>query len=164
MGWWCGVVVCGVVVCGVVVCGVVMCGVVMCGVVVCGVVVWGGDVWGGGVWCGGVWGGDVWGGDVWGGDVWGGDTCFSSHRFSLAQCKALKAYALQMVSEQIGGRGVQTDANMKNSLKFLMTAAGMSEVRLLIVQRIEGWIQNPKAGRGAGGWDFAGWQVFEAGT
>eukprot|EP00731_Ephydatia_muelleri_P029324 Em0020g968a len=65
-------------------------------------------------------------------------------RFSLVQCKVLRAYAIQMVSEQIGGRGVQTDANMKNSLKFLMTAAGVPEVRLLIVQKIEGWIQNPK--------------------
>ena len=51
-----------------------------------------------------------------------------------------------MVSEQLGGRGVQTDANMKNSLKFLVTAAGVPEVRLLVVQRIEGWIQNPKVG------------------
>ena len=79
------------------------------------------------------------------------------------QCKVLRAYAIQMVSEQIGGRGVQTDANMKNSLKFLMTAAGVPEVRLLIVQKIEGWIQNPKAGRGVGG-DFVGCGAFEAGT
>ena len=67
------------------------------------------------------------------------------NRFSTSTCKSLKAHVLQLVNEQLGRHSISpADSVSRNLLKFLTSAAGSSEMRLLVVQRIDGWIQNPK--------------------
>lgn len=71
----------------------------------------------------------------------------SSHsfsRYSPSSRKALKAYILQQVNDQLGRHNMPADNVSRNLLKFLITAVGFPELRLLVAQKIDSWIQNPK--------------------
>ena len=68
-----------------------------------------------------------------------------SLRFSASSRKALKTYVLQLVTDQLGRHNMPADNVSRNLLKFLITAVGFPELRLLVAQKIDSWIQNPKA-------------------
>ena len=65
-------------------------------------------------------------------------------RFSPSCRKSLKAYVLQLVNEQLGRHNLPADNVSRNLLKFLITSVGFPELRLLVAQKIDSWIQNPK--------------------
>ena len=51
----------------------------------------------------------------------------------------------QLITEQLGRRAPPTsEALFRNQLKFLTVAAGLPEVRLLVAQHFEQWVQNTK--------------------
>ncbi len=65
-------------------------------------------------------------------------------RFSTSIHKSLKVYVLQLVTEQLGRHNMPADNVSRNLLKFLITSVGFPELRLLVAQKIDSWIQNPK--------------------
>ena len=75
-----------------------------------------------------------------------------SLRFSPSTCKSLKAHVMQLVTEQLGRHAPPSDSVSRNLLRFLTSAAGLHEVRLLVAQKIEAWIQNPKVSNMGGVW------------
>ena len=70
--------------------------------------------------------------------------CLSWPRFSAANKKSLKVYVLQSVQDQLGRHSIPTDNVSRNLLKFFTAAVGLPDVRLLVAQKVDSWIQNPK--------------------
>ena len=72
----------------------------------------------------------------------------SSHstRFSLATCKSLKTHILQLLSEAFSRHAHPPDSISRNLLRFLTAVVGYPEVRVIVAQKMEAWIQNPKVG------------------
>ena len=72
----------------------------------------------------------------------------SSHstRFSLATCKSLKTHILQLLSEAFSRHAHPPDSVSRNLLRFLTAVVGYPEVRVIVAQKMEAWIQNPKVG------------------
>lgn len=65
-------------------------------------------------------------------------------RFSPSCRKSLKVCVIQLVNEQLGRHSLPADNVSRNLLKFLITSVGFPELRLLVAQKIDSWIQNPK--------------------
>lgn len=70
--------------------------------------------------------------------------CHLLYRFSASSCKSIKAHILQVITDHLGRPNMPLDNIPRNMLKFLTTSVGLPELRLLVAQRIESWIQNPK--------------------
>lgn len=70
--------------------------------------------------------------------------CIMYFRFSPSTRKSLKTYVLQLVNEQLSRHNMPADNVSRNLLKFLINAVGFPELRLLVAQKIDSWIQNPK--------------------
>ena len=66
--------------------------------------------------------------------------------FSLATCKSLKTHILQLFSETFSRHSHPPDSVSRNLLRFLTAVVGYSEVRVIVAQKMEAWIQNPKVG------------------
>lgn len=52
-------------------------------------------------------------------------------------------YVTDLINEQLNKRQVPSDIN-RNMIKFLVATAGIPNVRLIVAQKLEMWIQNPK--------------------
>ena len=65
-------------------------------------------------------------------------------RYSPSSRKSLKAYVMQLVNDQLGRHNMPADSVSRNLLKFLIASVGFPELRLLVAQKIDSWIQNPK--------------------
>ena len=65
-------------------------------------------------------------------------------RFSPSSRKALKVYVLQAVNEQLSRHNIPTDNVSKSLLRFFTVAVGLPELRLLVAQKVDSWMQNPK--------------------
>ena len=60
-------------------------------------------------------------------------------------CHSLHSQVQQLITEQLGRRAPPpSEALFRNQLKFLTVAAGLPEVRLLVAQHFEQWVQNTK--------------------
>lgn len=57
-------------------------------------------------------------------------------------------YVVETINEQLTRRSAPSEIN-RNLLKLLMSTVGIPQVRLLVVNKIEVWLQNPKLSRSA---------------
>ncbi|XP_033109193.1 integrator complex subunit 1-like isoform X2 [Anneissia japonica] len=69
---------------------------------------------------------------------------FTSPRYSLI-ANSIDKYIVDLLKEQLARR--QAMDIPRNLLRLLTVTAGLTEVRLLVVQRLEMWLQNPKITR-----------------
>lgn len=62
--------------------------------------------------------------------------------------ESVEEYVLDVLRDQLNRRQ-PIDSVSRNLLRLLASTCGYKEVRLLAVQRLEMWLQNPKVGRGS---------------
>ena len=66
-------------------------------------------------------------------------------RFSLNVCRVVHSHVMTQVKESLGKRGMQpSDVMLRNHIKFLSSACGISDIRLFITEKFEQWILNAK--------------------
>ena len=66
-------------------------------------------------------------------------------RFSINVCRVVHNHVMVQMRDTLGKRGVQpSDILLRNHIKFLTSACGISDVRLFITEKFEQWILNAK--------------------
>lgn len=67
-------------------------------------------------------------------------------RFSLNVCRVVHNHVMTQVRDILGKRGLQqpSDLMLRNHIKFLSSACGISDVRLFITEKFDQWIVNAK--------------------
>ena len=71
-------------------------------------------------------------------------TCVCVCRYSPVSRNAVKIYVVQAINDQLGRHNIPTDSVSRNLLRLFTAAVGLPELRLLVAQRVDSWIQNPK--------------------
>lgn len=65
--------------------------------------------------------------------------------------ESVEEYVLDVLRDQLNRRQ-PIDSVSRNLLRLLTSTCGYKEVRLMAVQKLEMWLQNPKVRRGARAW------------
>lgn len=71
--------------------------------------------------------------------------CFASRYEELAE--SVEEYVLDVLRDQLNRRQPMDNVS-RNLLRLLTATCGYKEVRLMAVQRLEMWLQNPKVQQG----------------
>ena len=72
-------------------------------------------------------------------------SCLFVCRFSINVCRVVHNHVMVQMRDTLGKRGVQpSDILLRNHIKFLTSACGISDVRLFITEKFEQWILNAK--------------------
>jgi len=51
---------------------------------------------------------------------------------------------MQSIQDQLGRHNIPADNLSRNLLKFFTASVGLTELRILVAQRVDSWLQNPK--------------------
>ena len=60
-------------------------------------------------------------------------------------CRVVHNHVMSQIKDILGKRGIQpSDVMLRNNIKFLGSACGISDVRLFVTEKFDQWIVNAK--------------------